>query len=87
VNVEAAGGVEIVSTLMVSIAVAVASRGLWVLALWLRLRAQDRRDEARARYLTAALALPPDRDLTEIRADGTQLHITRTNAGKGRDRG
>jgi hypothetical protein len=52
-----------------STATVVVIRGLWVLALWLRLRAQERRDETQLRYLAAALALPPDRDLAEIRPD------------------
>jgi len=68
------------SALVVSAAVAVSSRGLWVVGLWLRLRAQARRDEARLRYLAAALALPPDRHLAEVRPDGTSLLITHVNA-------
>jgi len=64
------------STLVVSAAVAVSGRGLWVVGLWLSLRAQVRREEARLRYLAVALALPPDRHLAEIRPDGTSLLIT-----------
>ena len=67
------------STLVVSAAVAVSSRGLWVLGLWLRLRAQARREEARLRYLAAALALPPGPHLAEVRPDGTTLLITNVN--------
>jgi hypothetical protein len=52
-----------VSVLVVSMAAAVASRGLWVLWLWLwlwlrlrlRLRAQAGREQARLRYLAVAL--------------------------------
>jgi len=71
------------STLVVSAAVAVSGRGLWVVGLWLRLRAQARREEARLRYLTAALALPPDRQLAEVRPDGTILLITHVSAVAG----
>jgi len=70
--------------LVVSAMAVVVSRGLWVLALWLRLRAQARRDQARLRYLIAAsLALPAERDLEETRPDGAHLHITRANIPPG----
>jgi hypothetical protein len=78
-------GGRMLSTLVVSAAVAVSSRGLWVVGLWLRLRAQVRRDEARLRYLAAALALPPDRHLAEVRPDGTILLITHVSAITGGD--
>lgn len=67
------------STVVVSVAAVVVSRGLYVLGLWLRLRSQERRDRNRLRYLRLALALPADRELVEVQPDGTGLRITRTH--------
>jgi hypothetical protein len=90
VTVDAAEGgsrVEIVSTLVVSLAAAVANGVLWLLGWWLQLRAQDRRDEARLRYLTAALALPAGRELAEVAPDGASLYVIVATGAEGRRRG
>ena len=76
-----------VSAMVMYLAVVVASRGLWVLGLWLRLRAQEHREEARLRYLTAALALPAGRELAEVRPDGTSLRVVAAIGADGGGRG
>ena len=63
--------------LVVAASAAVLSRGLWVLALWLRLRAGMRREVAHLRYLVAAISrLSPGSFLDDVRADGAHLRIT-----------
>ena len=75
------------SALVVSLAAAAANGGLWLVGFWLRLRAQDRRDEARRRHLTAALALPAGRDLAAVPADGTSLYVIVATGAEGRGHG
>jgi hypothetical protein len=76
-----------VSALVVSLVAAAANGGLWLVGFWLRLRAQDRRDEVRLRHLTAALALPADRNLAAVPADGTSLYVIVATGMEGRGRG
>jgi hypothetical protein len=81
-----------VSIVTASIAAGVVSRAVWLAVVWLRLRAQARRDEAHLRYLALALTVPADRDLVHVAADGTRLHLSRVTRSSraegtaGRDR-
>ena len=75
------------SALVVSLVAAAVNGGLWLVGFWLRLRAQDRRDEARRQHLTAALALPAGRDLAAVPSDGTSLYVIVATGVEGGDRG